>query len=93
MSLADRIIVMNRGRIEQQGTPDDIYSQPRTPFVAAFIGRANWIHGRISGEVAGGYDRLVTDRGSSSCHPQARGDRRRAMERLHPARADDGRRT
>ena len=65
MSLADRIIVMNRGRIEQQGTPDDVYSQPRTPFVAAFVGRANWIHGRISGEVAGGYDRLVTDRGSS----------------------------
>jgi ABC-type Fe3+/spermidine/putrescine transport system ATPase subunit len=65
MSLAGRIIVMNRGRIEQQGTPDDVYSQPRTPFVAAFVGRANWMHGRISGEVAGGYDRLVTDRGSS----------------------------
>jgi len=64
MSLADRIIVMNRGRIEQQGTPDDVYSQPRTPFVAAFVGRANWIHGRISGEVTGGYARLVTDRGS-----------------------------
>jgi ABC-type Fe3+/spermidine/putrescine transport system ATPase subunit len=65
MSLADRIIVMNRGRIEQQGTPEDVYSQPRTPFVAAFVGRANWIHGRISGEVTGGYARLVTDRGSS----------------------------
>jgi putative spermidine/putrescine transport system ATP-binding protein len=65
MSLAGRIIVMNRGRIEQQGTPDDVYSRPRTPFVAAFVGRANWIHGRISGEVAGGYDRLVTDRGAS----------------------------
>jgi len=65
MSLAGRIIVMNRGRIEQQGPPDDVYNQPRTSFVAAFIGRANWIHGRISGEVAGGYARLVTDFGST----------------------------
>ena len=91
MSLADRIIVMNRGRIEQQGTPDEIYSQPRTPFVAAFVGRANWIHGRISGEVAGGYAPAGDGSRLEPCHPQACGNRRRAMERLHPARADDGR--
>ncbi|MEM5461139.1 carbohydrate ABC transporter ATP-binding protein (CUT1 family) [Paraburkholderia sp. BL6669N2] len=38
MTLADRIVVMNRGCIEQIGTPGDIYHRPRTPFVASFIG-------------------------------------------------------
>jgi len=65
MSLADRIIVMNRGRIEQQGTPDEIYAQPRTPFVAAFIGRTNWFHGRISGAPGDGFFRLATDAGTT----------------------------
>jgi ABC-type Fe3+/spermidine/putrescine transport system ATPase subunit len=64
MSLADRIIVMNRGRIEQQGTPDEIYMQPRTAFVAAFIGRTNWFHGRISGVPGDGFFRLATAAGT-----------------------------
>src|SRR4029077_10294230 len=51
----DRIIIMNRGRIEQQGPPDEIYMQPRSAFVAAFIGRTNWFHGRISGAPSDGY--------------------------------------
>jgi ABC-type sugar transport system ATPase subunit len=38
MSLSDRILVLNQGRIEQIGTPDDIYHRPRTKFVAEFIG-------------------------------------------------------
>ena len=65
MSLADRIIVMNRGRIEQQGTPDEIYMQPGTPFVAAFIGRTNWFHGRISGALGDAYFRLATAAGTA----------------------------
>jgi len=65
MSLADRIIIMNRGRIEQQGTPDEIYMQPHTAFVAAFIGRTNWFHGRIEGAPSGGLVRLITEAGSS----------------------------
>jgi ABC-type Fe3+/spermidine/putrescine transport system ATPase subunit len=65
MSLADRIIIMNRGRIEQQGTPDEIYMQPRTAFVAAFIGRTNWFHGRIEGGPSGAVARLRTDAGTS----------------------------
>jgi len=64
MSLADRIIVMNSGRIEQQGSPDDIYMRPETIFVAAFIGRANWFHGRIWGPKDGGLSSLVTDAGT-----------------------------
>ena len=38
MTLADRVVVMNNGLIEQVGTPDDLYHQPRTRFVAGFIG-------------------------------------------------------
>jgi putative spermidine/putrescine transport system ATP-binding protein/putrescine transport system ATP-binding protein len=36
---------MNRGRIVQQGTPDDIYARPQTRFVAEFMGRSNWFAG------------------------------------------------
>lgn len=65
MSLADRIIIMNRGRIEQQGTPDEIYMRPRTAFVAAFIGRTNWFHGSIEGEPGSAFARLTTHAGTS----------------------------
>jgi sulfate transport system ATP-binding protein len=41
LELADRVAVMNRGRIEQVGTPDEIYQQPATPFVCEFIGKVN----------------------------------------------------
>jgi len=64
MSLADHIIVMNRGRIEQQGTPDEIYMRPQSAFVAAFIGRTNWFHGRISGTPGDAFLRLTTDAGT-----------------------------
>ena len=41
LSLSDRIVVMNAGRIEQVGTPFEIYNRPATPFVASFIGTLN----------------------------------------------------
>jgi ABC-type Fe3+/spermidine/putrescine transport system ATPase subunit len=44
LSLSDRIAVMNRGAIEQEGTPEDIYVRPRTRFVAGFLGAVNWIN-------------------------------------------------
>lgn len=47
MTIADRIVVMNNGRIEQVGTPAAIYDEPRTRFVADFIGAANLIAGRL----------------------------------------------
>ena len=47
MSLADRIIVMNRGRIDQQGSPAQIYAHPATRFVAGFVGRSNWLDGTL----------------------------------------------
>ena len=47
MSLSDRIAVMDRGRIEQIGTPAEIYESPRSSFVAAFIGDTNFLEGRV----------------------------------------------
>ncbi|MBC8037957.1 MAG: ABC transporter ATP-binding protein [Rhizobiales bacterium] len=64
MSLADRIIVMNRGRIEQIGEPDEIYMRPSTAFVASFIGRSNWFQGRMTGASKQGLGRLVTGAGT-----------------------------
>ncbi|MGD8624497.1 MAG: ABC transporter ATP-binding protein [Anaerolineae bacterium] len=49
MSLADRIVVMNEGAIEQIGPAREIYEQPATAFVADFIGRVNLLPGRIEG--------------------------------------------
>ncbi len=49
MSIADRIVVMNEGRIEQIGPPPAIYEQPATRFVADFIGRVNFLAGRVVG--------------------------------------------
>jgi sulfate transport system ATP-binding protein len=47
LELADRVVVMNKGRIEQDGTPDDVYSRPASPFVFDFIGRSNQLTGQI----------------------------------------------
>ncbi len=47
MSLSDRIAVMNQGKIEQVGTPQEIYEHPQTPFVADFIGDNNLFTGKI----------------------------------------------
>jgi ABC-type Fe3+/spermidine/putrescine transport system ATPase subunit len=54
MSLAERVIVMDMGRIVQQGTPFEIYGRPESKFVAEFIGRSNWFSGHLGPEVASG---------------------------------------
>ncbi|HEX5230465.1 MAG TPA: ABC transporter ATP-binding protein [Bryobacteraceae bacterium] len=43
LSLADRLGVMNQGRLEQVGAPEEIYLRPKTRFVASFLGAVNWI--------------------------------------------------
>ena len=43
MAMADRIAVMSNGRIEQTGSPTEIYARPATSFVAGFVGQANWL--------------------------------------------------
>ena len=50
LSVADRIVVMNQGVIEQVGSPQDVYERPATPFVAEFIGKVNVLAARSLGK-------------------------------------------
>ena len=47
LEVADRIAVMNAGKIEQLGTPEEVYERPATPFVYNFLGNVNLFHGRM----------------------------------------------
>jgi sulfate transport system ATP-binding protein len=47
LEVADRIVVMNSGKIEQAGTPDQVYEHPANPFVLNFLGNVNLFHGRL----------------------------------------------
>ncbi|QFY63585.1 sulfate/molybdate ABC transporter ATP-binding protein (plasmid) [Rhizobium grahamii] len=52
MELADRVVVMSQGAIEQVGTPDDVYDNPNSPFVFGFVGQSNCLQVRIAdGEI------------------------------------------
>jgi iron(III) transport system ATP-binding protein len=53
MAIADRIAVMEAGRVVQAGSAEDLYARPATPFVAAFIGRVNTLAGRVRGGEGG----------------------------------------
>ena len=55
LTMSDRIMVMNSGRIEQLGTPMELYEDPATAFVADFIGQANLIEGRLEAVDADGF--------------------------------------
>ena len=48
MELADRVLVMNEGRVEQIGTPDEVFHSPKTEFVMNFLGQVNMFQGRIA---------------------------------------------
>ncbi len=48
MSISDRVIIMNKGHIEQVGTPQELYGRPANRFVAAFVGKANFLQGQMS---------------------------------------------
>lgn len=61
MSLSDRIAVMNRGKVEQLGTPTEIYEAPESSFVAAFIGDTNFFEGTVAEMVGREYSRLEID--------------------------------
>jgi putative spermidine/putrescine transport system ATP-binding protein len=53
LSMSDRIVVMNEGRVEQIGTPFEIYNFPRTRFVASFVGTLNILRGRVTDAARG----------------------------------------
>ena len=47
LEVSDRVVLMNHGKVEQVGTPEDVYDNPATPFVANFLGSVNLFHGRV----------------------------------------------
>ena len=62
LEVADKVVVMNKGHIEQIGTPNEVYTQPATQFVYGFLGSANIFHGRIQdGNLAVGEHILPLD--------------------------------
>jgi sulfate transport system ATP-binding protein len=48
LEVSDRVVIMNEGRVEQSGTPEEVYEHPATPFVYGFLGDVNLFHGRIN---------------------------------------------
>src|SRR5580765_3257040 len=53
LAMSDRLAVFNRGRVEQVGTPADVYERPATAFVAGFVGTSNLLTGEIARSVLG----------------------------------------
>ena len=66
MTMADSIAVMNHGRIEQLGAPDELYERPSTTFVAGFLGVSNLLHGTVDG-----HDTVRLDAGGAVRVPAA----------------------
>ncbi|MDD3353382.1 sulfate ABC transporter ATP-binding protein [Zoogloea sp.] len=50
LEVADRVVLMDHGHVEQIGTPEEVYRHPATPFVYGFLGSVNFFHGRVEGE-------------------------------------------
>ncbi|TVQ25585.1 MAG: ABC transporter ATP-binding protein [Spirochaetaceae bacterium] len=85
LSFCDTVAVMHDGRIEQTGSPESVYLQPRTSFVAQFLGRANLLSGRATGDAAD------TDLGRIAIATPATGDVTLSLRPEHlTLRAVDG---
>lgn len=61
MAVSDRIAVLHKGRVEQIGTPIELYEAPKSSFVAAFIGDTNFLDGHVSEKVSNEYSLLKLD--------------------------------
>jgi putative spermidine/putrescine transport system ATP-binding protein len=72
LTLSDRVVVMESGRVEQIGRPEEVYRRPATPFVARFMGRANFFPGIVAERDARGV--LVALEGGLSVRACARDD-------------------
>ena len=87
MAMSDKILLLNSGQIEQQGTPEDMYNRPQTQFTAEFMGSNN----RLPGTIARGRRRPGAARGRRLAALGRRARRaqgRRRGDGHHPARAD-----
>jgi len=74
MTMADTVAVMNNGKIEQMGSPADLYENPKTVFVANFLGQSNFIDGEVTGTDG---DNLIVDlKGTKVSLPKSRNNAR-----------------
>jgi len=73
LELADRVVIMNEGRVEQDGSPEDVFEQPASPFVMNFLGSVNIFHGRVENgkAVLGPLAVDYPDHPAASPHPAA----------------------
>jgi sulfate/thiosulfate transport system ATP-binding protein len=71
LEVADRVAIMDRGQIEQIGTPEEVYENPANPFVYSFLGNVNLFHGRVQSGKAhiGGIEIDAPDHASASDLP------------------------
>src|SRR5262249_1352634 len=73
LSMSDRIVVMSEGRVEQLGTPFEIYNFPKTAFVASFVGTLNILRGRVADPARGTIvidgQEIVASRGLGDARP------------------------
>ena len=98
MAVSDRIAVMNRGAIVQEGTAEDLYHRPASEFVARFIGRVNFLTGCVLAatpgsvelDVAGARVRLATALAPLAVGGDVRLVLRPEAVRLHPAGSGSG---
>ena len=92
MAMSDKILLLNFGRIEQQGTPEEMYSQPRTQFTAEFMGSNNRLPGKVA-ELADGRARIEGEGWSLWGHTGDTvkvGDAANGIIRLERTRMADG---
>jgi len=88
LELANEVVVMHRGRVEQIGTADEVYNRPATPFVAGFVGTANVVHGEVSGGRLRVADAAPVDAGHLRDGEKAQAYVRSHDVRLAPASQD-----
>ena len=77
LEVSDSVVVINKGKVEQVGTPEEVYDNPATPFVASFLGSVNLFHGRVDGghlhvgehALHVGHDHNVTDQAIAFVRP------------------------
>jgi iron(III) transport system ATP-binding protein len=75
MSISDKIIVMNRGRVEQVGTPLEIYQKPSSEFIAGFVGFVNILEGAVKSIGKGSEPAVVsTEMGNFEILPSEKGN-------------------
>ncbi|RVU22844.1 ABC transporter ATP-binding protein [Streptomyces antnestii] len=84
--LSDRIAVMRDGRIDQFDTPQELFERPRTPFVADFLGAANFLPGRLEKQTADHTVVRLDTGGLVTARPQAAADGTRVRAAVQPGR-------